>query len=60
MFTSSNPSPQPSPRLDGERELFPFWRADRLHMVVAWEAIFAVYQSGLSFFFVPIPCVIYG
>jgi hypothetical protein len=24
MFTSTNPSPQPSPRLDGERELFPF------------------------------------
>jgi hypothetical protein len=24
MFTSTNSSPQPSPRLDGERELFPF------------------------------------
>jgi hypothetical protein len=24
MFTSMNPSPQPSPRLGGERELFPF------------------------------------
>jgi hypothetical protein len=24
MFTSTNPSPQPSPRLDGERVLFPF------------------------------------
>jgi len=24
MFTSTIPSPQPSPRLGGERELFPF------------------------------------
>jgi len=24
MFTSTNPSPRPSPRLGGERELFPF------------------------------------
>jgi hypothetical protein len=26
-----------------------FWQADRLHIVVAWEAIFAVYQPDFSF-----------
>ena len=31
MFTGSNPSPQPSPRLDGERELFPFGTYVKMH-----------------------------
>jgi len=31
MFTSTNPSPQPSPRLDGERELFPFGAGVKMH-----------------------------
>jgi hypothetical protein len=31
MFTSTNPSPQPSPRLDGERELFPFSACVKMH-----------------------------
>jgi hypothetical protein len=34
-----------------------FWLADRLHMVVvAWKAIFAIYQSEFSFLCVSIPC----
>jgi len=32
MFTSTNPSPQPSPRLDGERELFPFGAGVKTHL----------------------------
>jgi hypothetical protein len=31
MFTSTNPSPQPSPRLDGERVLFPFDACVKMH-----------------------------
>jgi len=31
MFTSTNPSPQPSPRLDGERVLFPFGACVKMH-----------------------------
>jgi hypothetical protein len=31
MFTSTIPSPQPSPRLGGERELFPFGAGVKLH-----------------------------
>jgi hypothetical protein len=31
MFTSTSPTPQPSPRLGGERELFPFGAGVKMH-----------------------------
>jgi len=32
MFTNTNPSPQPSPRLGGARELFPFGVGVKMHL----------------------------
>jgi hypothetical protein len=34
MFTSTNPSPHPSPRLGGERELFPFGACVKMYPTV--------------------------
>jgi len=38
MFTSTNPSPQPSPRLDGERELFPFGACVKMRPAAYFES----------------------
>ncbi len=47
MFTSTNPSPQPSPRLDGERELFPFGAGVWMQPEEAGGAKFAGVRHGM-------------